>query len=176
MPFGGEHLRVKGGNEMLHLLPQWCHLWQCGPSRGIPDHPVGENHSWEHPASAYWLPIEEAAVKVAKEEAVPVTRPLEEPSTSWTPNKESTRRNIHQIDSLGGGKCYIPQGQSLLPGRSLWSPKVPNRDLVAKVLGKGWLDTEGQRNRFKTQGQSPHCQQGCWKPCSKWYHLQASWE
>ena len=37
-------------------------------------------------------PIEEAAVKVAEEEAVPIARPLEEPSTSQTPNEESTRR------------------------------------------------------------------------------------
>ena len=37
-------------------------------------------------------PIEEAAVKVAKEEAAPIMRPLEEPTTSQTPNEESTRR------------------------------------------------------------------------------------
>ena len=93
---------------------------------------------------------------------------------SWT--RSQPEGNIHQINSLGGGKCYIPPGQSLLLGRSLWSPKVPNGDLIAKVPGKGWPDAKGQRNRFKTQGQSPHCQQGCWKPCSKWYHLQASRE
>ena len=61
--------------------------------------------------------------------------------------------NLHQIDSLGRGKCHILPGQSLPPCRSPQSPKVPNRDLVAKVLGKGWLNVEGQRNRFKTQGQ-----------------------
>ena len=36
--------------------------------------------------------IKEAAVKVTKEEAAPIARPPEEPNTSWTPNKESTRR------------------------------------------------------------------------------------
>ena len=36
--------------------------------------------------------IEEAAVKVAKEEAGPIAKPLEEPTTSQTPSKEPTRR------------------------------------------------------------------------------------
>ena len=39
-------------------------------------------------------PIEEAAVKVAEEEAAPIVRPLEEPSTSQTLNKESIRREL----------------------------------------------------------------------------------
>ena len=37
-------------------------------------------------------PIEEAAVKVAEEEATPIARPPEEPSTSQIPNEEPTRR------------------------------------------------------------------------------------
>ena len=37
-------------------------------------------------------PIKESAVKVAEEEASPIVRPPEEPITSQTPNKESTRR------------------------------------------------------------------------------------
>ena len=36
-------------------------------------------------------PIREAAVKVTEEEAASIARPPEEPSTSQTPNKESTR-------------------------------------------------------------------------------------
>ena len=113
-------------------------------------------------------PIKEVAVKTAVEEAAPIGRSPEGPSTSQTPSKGPTSQpegNTHQIDSLGGGKCYIPLGQSLLLGRSLQSPKAPDGDLIARVLGKGWLGTEGQRNsyRFKMQDQSPHCQWGCWK-------------
>ena len=36
--------------------------------------------------------VEEAVVKVTKEEAVPVVRPPEGSSTFWTPNENSTRR------------------------------------------------------------------------------------
>ena len=58
--------------------------------------------------------------------------------------RSQPERNTHQIDSLGGGKCYIPPGQSLLPGRSLQSPKVPNGDLVAKFQGKDGLAPKGR--------------------------------
>ena len=37
-------------------------------------------------------PVEKAAVKVAKEEAAPIARPLEGPTTSQTPNEKPTRR------------------------------------------------------------------------------------
>ena len=37
-------------------------------------------------------PIEEVALKVAKKEAAPTVEPPEEPSTSWIPNENSSRR------------------------------------------------------------------------------------
>ena len=92
MPFGREHIKVKGANEMLHFLPWQCCFWWHGPSRWIPDKPVGDNYSWECPASIHQFPIEKAAVKAAEEEASPIGRPQEGLSTSQTLTKEQTRR------------------------------------------------------------------------------------
>ena len=65
-------------------------------------------------------PIEEAAVKVAKEEAV--ARPLEGPSTSWTPNEEPTRRE------------YSP---NQFPG---WREVLhPSRPFTACLLAEGTI-------------------------------------
>ena len=49
-------------------------------------------------------PIEEAAVKVAEEEAAPIARPPEEPSTLRPQMRSQPEGNIHQTDSLGRGK------------------------------------------------------------------------
>ena len=59
-------------------------------------------------------PIEEAAVKVAEEEAAPVVRPLEGPSTSQTPNKEPTRREKHSPNQFPGWREVL-QPSSLFP-------------------------------------------------------------
>ena len=47
MPFGRKCLGIKGGNEMLHFLPQQLHLWWHDPARRIPDRPARDNCSWE---------------------------------------------------------------------------------------------------------------------------------
>ena len=84
-------------------------------------------------------PIEEGAVKVANQKGTLTKLIL------WVEGS---------VTSLQAGHCHWAV---------LQSPKVPNGDLIAKILGKGWLDAKRHRNsyRFKTQGQSPHCQ---WDP------------
>ena len=107
-------------------------------------------------------PVEEAAMKVAEEEAAPIVRPPEEPSTSLdTETRSQPEGNIHQIDSLGGGKWSIPPGWSLLLGRSLQSLEVPNAETLYKSSGgKDGLMPKGRWrvNKFKAQSQNPHCQ------------------
>ena len=53
-------------------------------------------------------PIEKAAVKVAKEEATPIARPPEGPSTSWTMNEEPTRRECSLNQFPGWSEVLHP--------------------------------------------------------------------
>ena len=130
----------------------------------------------QHPPTP---PLREVAMKgvtlaeeAAAEEPDPIGEPVEDPITSQTPSKGPTWREPLPNWFPGWGGCYIPPGQSLLLGRSLWSPEVPNGDLIARVLGEGWPSTNGWRNscRFKIQGQNPHCQLGHWKLHGQWHH------
>ena len=58
------------------------------PLRKIPAGPAGDNHFWEFPSSLHQSTIEEAIM----EEAAPVRRPQEEPSTPQTPGEEPTMK------------------------------------------------------------------------------------
>ena len=159
---------------MLPFLPQWCCLWQCGLPEGfLTDQPETTAPGSDPPASTD-SPVKEVATeeiilaeKVTAEEVASIWRPPEGPSTSQTLSGGPARREHLPFNSLGGGKCYIPPGQSLPLGRSLWSPTNPDGDLIVRVLGKGGPSTDGWRNncRSNLQGQSPHHQLGHWKLC-----------
>ena len=63
-------------------------------------------------------PIEEAAVKVAEKEAAPIVRPPKEPSTSWTPNKKSTRRK-HSPNWFSGWRKVIHPSRVVTDARQI---------------------------------------------------------
>ena len=65
-----------------------------------------------------------------------VNSPAEEAAVKAT-EEDPPEGNSPQIDSLGGGRCYIPPGWSLPPGRFLSSLKAQGGDLVVGVLGRG---------------------------------------
>ena len=88
--------------------------------------------------------IKEAAVKVAKREAAPEVRPADGSNTFQKPNEEPTRREQSPNWFPGWKEMLHPPGQSLLASRSLPSLKVPSRDLIVEVLGRGWLAAKGQ--------------------------------
>ena len=77
---------------MLHLLLQWCHLWQHGPPGGTLDLPVGENYSQECPASISQLPCWRGCCEGYWGGNSPIVRPMEGSCTFQTLDEEPTRR------------------------------------------------------------------------------------
>ena len=107
-----------GSDGALHLLPWWCCLEQCSPTGRIPeDQPETTISGNTLPASAK-PSIEEAAT----EEAAPIGRPQEEPSTSQTPSEEPTRRVRSPIQFPGWREVLHPSRLVTAAGQT---PPIP---------------------------------------------------
>ena len=108
-------------------------------------------------------PVEEAAVKVTREEAAPIVRPTEGSSTFWTPNEESPRWE-HSPNQFPGWKEVLHPSRPVIttgqiPPISQGSKQRPH----SKTSRERMAQCQRADEQLKTQAQSlsPHYQQGC---------------
>ena len=89
----GNILELREAMECICLLPMML-SWQCGPSRGIPDHPVGENHSKSAQPAYTDSPVKRLLCRFLRRKQPPLWRPAEGSTTFWTPNENQPEGTI----------------------------------------------------------------------------------
>ena len=112
MPFGGEHYRALGRDEMLPLLLQWGCVQGCSSSRGtliIPPKQITPQSAQPIPAST---PVKEATVDMTMEPAAE-KRPLNKfPGLEKVLHPSRPIVAAWQIPPLSKGPRWRPHSQS----------------------------------------------------------------